>query len=154
MTLLEVLVYMALFGIIFSLVVGLLIQTRDQNRKAKDAINIEQNMIFIDGHLNMVFEEVESLDANNSSFDSDQSVVALNMKDGSHVEYFLNGQQLFIDRGTAMQLSNNRARVTRFRAERVLDADDNLIGVRISGTVTSVNDSGEYKMWENLYNIK
>ncbi|WKZ30835.1 MAG: type II secretion system protein [Candidatus Dojkabacteria bacterium] len=154
-TLIEVLVYMALFGVVFALVVGVLIQTREQNRRARDSIKIEQNMMFIDEHINMVFNDVDSINAAGSVFDNDTGTLQLTLNDASTVEYERVGGTLNFTRdSTTSPLSNNAVTVSQFRIEQVLDEDSNLIGVRVSCEVNSQFDSDNSKSWSNLYYIQ
>lgn len=154
-TLIEILIYMALFAAVFSLVVGLLVQMREQNRIARDSIKIEQNMMLIDEHINTVIGDTLTVDELASIFDNDNGTLAVTLEDASQVEYERVGSELrYVTATASVPITNQSVVVTKFRVERVLDAESNLIGARVSCTITSTHESDLSKSWENFYYIQ
>lgn len=151
-TLIEVLVYLALFGTIFTVVVMLLVQMREQNGLAIQTIKVEQNAIFIDEHINLSIEATNTLSELESAFETDNGKLHLILDNSSEIKYELAGGVLYLNRdGVTVPLSNSSVYITEFRVSPVLDEESEIKGVRVAFELTgSINDR-VIKSWENFY---
>ena len=98
-TLVETLVYLALFGIIFTVMVEFSISIAQSNRSAELRQHLDRAKTFIIEHIDNSFLDTNSIDLNNSVFNNDQGKVRLNNL--GYFEYYLeNGVLKFNNTGT------------------------------------------------------
>lgn len=139
MTLVELVVYLALFGVIFLSIMQFVMATNQNNDTARGRNLIEKNTVFILRHLEQAFSSVQSIDEINSIFDIDQGKLVLNTNDGIK-QYQLSGTKLEYNYGGSdFDLVQPGFEITSFKIEKILNNDDQLVGVIISITMDSIN---------------
>lgn len=139
MTLVELVVYLALFGLIFLSIMQFVLASNQNNDTARGRNLIEKNSVFLLRHLEQSFASIQSLDEINSVFDIDQGKLVLNTSDGIK-QYQISDTQLeYSFDGTDFNLIQPGFEITSFRIEKILNNDDQLVGVIISITMNSIN---------------
>lgn len=131
-TLIEVITYLALFGIIFLAVVEYMFATVQSNQVAEQRQNIESSVIFINNHLKEKFRSSQTVDLINSTFDQDSGKLVIT-SGASNFTYRLDQSLLkFNDGATESVISNQGVKMTQFKVEKLLTTTGETIGVRVS----------------------
>jgi type II secretory pathway pseudopilin PulG len=153
-TIIETLIYLALFGIIFIAIVEFFITMRDNNKVAIEKINLEKVTIYLTNHVSDSFKNSLSVDEATSIFENNASKVRI-VKTGKYVEYSLvNNILLFSDNGTNKVILDPDYKVTRFYLERILNDKNILQGIRMELTVTSIKNAKNTKTIQTSYILK
>lgn len=130
-TLVETILYLALFAIIFVLVVQFVLRIDEDQSKNIYRIESERNIIIFDRHFNSVFTLGDSIDLTNSSFGSDTGRIRL-IDGAQYLEYTLRDGVLYFSRnGTENRLSLPNLVVESFYLTRINDSEGNPTGAEI-----------------------
>lgn len=141
-TLMELLVYLALFGIIFISVLQFTLQVEENNRRSLNHNLLQKYSIFINQHIAQTIDDTDSIDTAGSTFDNPQGVLDLNLFGGSATTYTLSGGQLSVNRGSgAVDLTPSYLTIDNFFLEQIEDSEGNVIGVKANLHMYSNFDS-------------
>ncbi len=147
-TLVEALVYLALFGMIFLTMVEFFISMNQGNKQAKYSIDVEKSSIFVLEHLKESFDQATVIDPNLSTFDVDNGVLRLTTGSG-YIEYRVSGQHLQIDRnGTTNNITTNGLTMTVFKITKVLNRKNEIVGIKLNFTIRSTKYPSKLKSVE------
>lgn len=136
-TLIESLVYIAIFAVVFTVIVQFSLNLRENNQVAGLRKELGDLIITVDSSMNESFSESGSIDEVGSVFNNDNGVISLNLIDGSNVKYSLNSGKIQIERnGVVNYLTTADFNCTKLYAEQILDPD--LAGVRLTVKCTSI----------------
>jgi hypothetical protein len=151
MTIVEVLVYFALFGVIFISIIEFMISIRATNTIAVQRNELEKNSIFVMNHFNSNFDKTNSINVGSSVFNNDNGKIVLNLSGGT-VEYSLvNGVLHYLENGTDYVLTNTDFTLSKFYLEQVLNSQNQLVGVRFNITFqSSKNPSTKYNFQTSM----
>jgi type II secretory pathway component PulJ len=150
-TLVEVLLYLGLFGIIFSVAILFTISISQNNNNNDQRARVEKSMIFSNEHLYTSFNKATTLDLANSTFNVDNGKLRLNYA-GGYLDYQLtNGRLQISDSGAANYLTDVDVTVSQFLVQQVTDSFANIRGLRITITVSSVKISRISKQTTTFY---
>jgi len=139
MTLVELVVYLALFGLIFLSIMQFVLATNQNNDTARGRNLIEKNAIFVLRHLEQSFSSVQTIDEVNSIFDVDQGKLILNTNEGTKEYQISSGQLKYTFDGNDFDLIQPGFEATNFKIEKILNNGNQLVGVLITITMDSVN---------------
>lgn len=140
-TLVESILYLALFAMIFVVIIQFSLSVSEGNRIAKDAANFELSTVSLSRHMQNTMKYVESIDDVNTVFENDNGHLYL-LENGNTYEYFLQNQQLYYsDNGVVSKISTNENNVSKLNIEKVQLSDGTVAGVRVTIRVESLNDS-------------
>lgn len=139
MTLVELVVYLALFGLIFLSIMQFVMATNQNNDTARGRNLIEKNAIFTLRHLEKSFSTVQTIDEVNSIFDDNQGRLILNSIYGAKEYQVLSGQLKYTFDGNEYDLIQPGFEATTFKMEKILNNDNQLVGVLITITIDSEN---------------
>jgi len=140
----EVLVYFALFGIIFLAIISFMISVVDNNSIAEQRIDLQKSSIFVMNHLNNSFDLTNSINTDNSIFNNNNGKIVLNLTSGT-VQYYVSNNVLhYVENGTDYILTTVDYNITKFYLERVLNGKDELVGARFDIKFQSVKTSNNY----------
>jgi len=132
MSLLETLLYVALFGLIFISIFEFFLFTAEKNQVATERIEIERTVLFIEEHLQDTINRGESIDEVNSIFDQDSGKVRI-IINGGYGEYrIVSGKLVYDEDATVNDLIPSRFTVSRLYVEKVLDSAAEVTGVRLT----------------------
>jgi len=153
-TIVETLIYLALFGIIFIAIVEFFITMRDNNRITLEKINLEKVTIYLTNHMSDGFKNSLGIDGNNSNFSQDNGKVRI-LKNGKYIEYSLqNDVLIYSDNGTNLTILDSNYKVTRFYLEKILNDKNILQGVRLEMTIVSIKNATNIKTFQTSYILK
>jgi len=153
-TIVETLIYLVLFGVIFIAIIEFFITMRDNNKSAIEKVNLEKVTIFLTNHLSDSFKNSLSIDELNSDFEINSGNIRV-IKTGKYIEYSLvNDVLTFSDNGTNKVILDPDYKVTRFYLERILNDKNILQGIRMELTVTSIKNSKNTKTIQTSYILK
>jgi len=131
-TLLETLLYIVLFGLVFVSIVEFFLYISLQNRNARISMQLERAVIFVSEHIE---DEIQKSTVNptNSIFDNDSGVLALQPIDsGEPVIYSSEDSKLIITRGSdSSSLLIPYMELRKFRIERVLGTEGEILGLKL-----------------------
>ncbi|MFZ6021983.1 MAG: type II secretion system protein [Patescibacteria group bacterium] len=136
-TLIETILYLALFNIIFFVVITWAISLAQNNRTAEYKNALEKNAIFVTSHLKDSFQEANSLDPANSTYNSDNGKVRVS-KLASYKEYYLQNQVLKVTDGVnTHDLTDQFVHVTKFNVVPIQNALGTVTGANITVQFTA-----------------
>ena len=139
-TLIEVVIYLALFAILFVVVVEFTLAVSERNRNARARTEVERSLIFALEHIEDAFDNAQSIDAGSSIFHSDNGVLVLTVS-GEQVMYSLTADTLEYSRTAgSFNLTGPRISVDVFRLEEILDESSAVIGARITLLFSSTEE--------------
>jgi competence protein ComGC len=131
-TLVETLLYLALFNVVFLSVIGFTIAITQNNRVAEYRNAVDKNTIFVTQHLQDAFSHANAVDAANSVYDTDNGRIRLIQATG-YKEYFIENNTLKVTNGlSTYDLSDALASVSKLRVETVLSPTGSQTGARIT----------------------
>ena len=137
MTLIETVLYLALFALIFISVMQFSLAVAESNRAAVSRNKVEHTLIFVTEHLGLRFEEAQSINEGLTLLETNGGVLCLT-SNGEDVTYSVsNGILQFSESGVVSALSNSSVVVESFYLEEVLDNVDQLVGIRLTLEIAS-----------------
>ncbi len=153
LTLIEVVLYLALFGMFFLVMVQFFFFIGDSNQLSGESLKVDRAMIFLSQHFEDSFKNGVSVDEINSIFDNDTGKLSMSVKwPGNQTpedfEYTLTQGVLFAG-GTA--ITRGDLQVTKFLLESIEDNADNLVGVKITIGLSSRGRNPVNKEISNNY---
>ncbi len=154
MTLIETLIYVALFGLIFSSMIGYFMMISESNANSRLKLDVHKNMIFISEHINNSFDTFESIDLTNTTLDNDLGKIRL-VKGASTIDYIIEGDRLKVVRdGVGTYVLANKFKAESFRVERVNSSTNAVVGARIKFTFSSLKKNTVKDTLESMYLFK
>lgn len=136
-TLIESLVYVAIFGVVFTVIVQFSLNTQENNQIASLRKELGDLEVLVDASINESFKTTVSIDSTNSIFDSDNGSLILNLNDSTTVRYYLENNKIKVNRGGIVNnLTTSDFTCSKFFIEQILNPS--LSGTRITITCTSV----------------
>ncbi len=153
-TLLEMLIYLGLFTIIFTTIVTFVLTVAQANQLANRRKGIEKTLIFVNEHLADSFTKVNSVDTANSTFLNNTGVLRLLPSTG-YLEYkVVNGKLNFTNAsGISNDITTNEFTVNKFYLEEVKNTAGTTVGVKLTFQITSVNNNTTDTI-QTLYTFK
>lgn len=143
LTLTEVLVYLALFGIFFLVMVQTVLYIQTLNHRTNAKLKLDRSLIFVTQHMDTNVLVSDSIDADvgsggNSEFGVDDGVLYTNEGSAYH-EYSIVANRLSYDNNGASTSELTRAdtNIDAFNLVEVLDDSSNIIGVQATITLSS-----------------
>ena len=152
LTLVEIVLYLALFAIIFFTVMQFVLAVSENNRVAMARSKVERTHIFVLEHLQESFSEAESVNDVGSLFEDDSGVMVLNLESGSLRYSLVNDRIMFERGGVSVPLTAPDVVVSRFYLEEVLNAASSTVGVRITMEITTEEEDSTETI-ETAYTI-
>lgn len=141
-TLVEAIVYMGLFAIVFTTIVEFSITVGQYNTESGLKITVDRSLVFLNQHINESFKNSQSINTTNSTFQNNNGVLVLNAASGN-ITYRLNNNRLSVNKnGGDYYLSGNDIKITQFYLEQVKVARSNkVVGVRVTMHIESYKKS-------------
>lgn len=150
-TLLEMIVYVALFGVIFISVVQFTITMSEYDQNAIYYNDIERSSVFLNQHLRQNFREAKAIKTQGSVFDNDNGQLVLTSVANIDITYRLNNGRITAHRNTELPLIPQTVRATQLRFTRVLNTDGELVGVEVEYDLESVKESNIRRSYKTNY---
>lgn len=154
MTLIETIIYLALFGIIFAAIIDFSLSVAESNQYSQYKNEIEHSAIFLDEHFSASFEKIDQIDNDNTIYDITLGKLRIfNLTDS--LDYNVNNYRLKVNRnGIVNFLTNPNIIIDKFLVEKVLSPDSSISGVRITFNILSNKKSSISKQFQTYYSIK
>lgn len=150
-TLIETILYLALFNIIFFVVITWAISLAQNNRTAEYKNALEKNTIFITAHLKDTFQDASGLDQSNSILNSENGKVRVTMATG-YKEYYIQNQVLKVADGVnTHDLSDKFVHITKFNVTPVQNSLGIVTGAKITVQLTAEKFPQLHKEIESYY---
>lgn len=153
-TIFEVLIYLALFGILFMSIVQFVIAVRDSNLMAETRSELEKASIYTMNHLNSNFALANDINSSESIFENDIGKIRLTLT-GKFAEYYItDGVLYFNDNGTVHNITNPDYYFNRFNLEEIENNDAELKGIRCIIEIVSIKDATVKKVITTSFILK
>lgn len=153
-TLTEVLVYLGVFAIVFLGIIQFLFYVGENNSEAEEKHELQKSIILIDEHLNNSFKASSTINEASSIFANDNGTIRLE-EAATYIEYsIVNGRLNFNNNGVSTSVSPAIYDITKFRLEKILDSQDNLVGVRVEYEIVSTKNSNLIREFQTSYLLK
>lgn len=146
MTLVEVILYLALFALFFVVMINFFFYLEDSNQLSGETLKIDRSVIYLSQH----FEE--SVSIADSITDPDLTS-GLELIGDSTMTYSVPTDKLiFEDDSTPFQLTRDDLEVTNFSLEEIMDNSDTvIIGIEITVGIRSRSDNSISREFTNSY---
>ena len=152
-SLVETVLYIAIFSIIFTSIVGFALTIAQSNQNANLRNNIERSAIFLDEHITESFLSSNSIDNNESVFNQNDGLIKIYNSTNSYIYSLSDGRIIIDSNGTQNYLTSPDLNVSKFLIEEVLSPTGSTTGVRISFQINSVNKLNITKSFQTYYSI-
>lgn len=154
-TLVEVLVYLALFGS-FMLTISLFFTNISiSNRDTLSRLQLQNNIIFITNHFSQFITKEYELDEAQSTLADNSSHVHLYNPTNSDINIYKmqNGELLEGDLSTETSLNYQGIKVDQFFVEKIIDSNNVIQGIRITITLTDIDNTRLTETFETSYTL-
>jgi len=153
-TIVETLIYLFLFALIFILVMEFVITLRANNQISLEKVNLEKVIIYINNHLSDSFKNNIGIDENNSIFASDSGKIRI-LKTAGYKEYTqTNGIFTYNDNGNTLVILDPDFRIDKLRFDKILDSNNLLQGIRMELRIVSVKNINNKKEIQTSFLLK
>jgi Tfp pilus assembly protein PilV len=154
-TLIEMLVYLAIFGMIFLTIIQFVLMIVSSNQRAEQRKEMERTTTFLLEHMNDSFSRSNTVDIGGSVFNSNNGRIRTT-NGVVFYEYSLNNSRIQINSsGTTNFLTTADTAVTKFFVERVNSPQTGLPdGVRITLDIESNKDKNVKKTISTAFTVK
>jgi len=131
-TLIEIILYLALFGVIFTSILSFASNVDDVNQFTKSNYNFDKQIVFFDQHLKNSFNQTMGIDASGSVFNSDNGMIILNTST-STITYRLENSRIIVSAAAANDfISQVDVDINKFYIEPItMGSEETIKGVRI-----------------------
>lgn len=150
-TLFEVLLYVALFGIIFVTILQYATTIAIFNVSARDRTAIGKQVLFINEHIRDSTDTANAIEEAQTVFRLDNGAIQFTTAAGTLRYRLQNGNLLFFDGTDEESITDPYCRADRFYIEPIRNADTELIGFRLQMTITTRSDRPESQSFEATY---
>lgn len=151
LTLVEVVVYLALFGILSLVIVQFFVRIYEYQKDLESKEELYKAMLFTNEHLSQSFEEYESVNGASSVFSSDNGI--LRLEDGAdYLVYSVDNLHLTVDKnGIESNITNSDIYVTKFFLEDIV-YESGIVGVNVEIIFFDSNNNNSVT-FENYYEL-
>ncbi|MEI7578474.1 MAG: hypothetical protein WCJ58_00365 [bacterium] len=120
-TLVETIIYLALFAIIFTAIIQFVLSIQESNLKVNTDNTLAKQKIFITEHLEDSFRNTSGIDTAQSAFDSDQGRIYLTTSTIFKTYYLENNRLIFSANGQINPITPDTMNVTKFHLTKIND---------------------------------
>lgn len=150
-TLIEVIVYLAIFGIFFTTIMQFYFSLSEYNRLASERSELQKSIILIDQHLNQSIKEADSIDDANSLFNNPDGILRFTLAGGYYEYNIINSRLNFDNNGTDFYLIDPQQVINSFTVSAVEDSDEEIVGVKIVLEISYANNPNLTEYLDSLY---
>jgi competence protein ComGF len=131
-TLIETILYLALFNVIFVAVIGFTIALTQNNRMSEYRNAIDKDAILVSEHLQDTMSSANTIDSINSVYTQDNGKIRVNIVSG-YREYYLDNGTLKVTNGTqSYDLTSSLVSASRLYIETVVSNAGTQTGAKIT----------------------
>jgi|GEM_PF-5340724 len=131
MTLIEILIYLGLFAIIFSAAIEFSFVIGRQLQRHSQIQQVNGTVIFINNQINDTFLYSKQINTGNSTFDNVIGAVEVQSYSNEISRYYVNNGTLFVNQdGVVSPLTDQNLEVKEFTVTQILDKSSEIVGVR------------------------
>lgn len=156
MSLIETLVYIGIFGVMFAVIIQYFIITSDSIRSSQSRVIMQHNSIFLIQALSGSFAGAEGIDDTGSALDNSNSILILEMADGSTRTFWSSDQRVMMTdsiTGQDIALTQRSLDVSSFTLNRIEDSEGVVIGVEMVAVVANENFPDDLEYIEKIFLI-
>lgn len=150
-TLFEVLLYVALFGLIFTAILQYAMTMTQFNAIARERTKVNKEILFVNEHLRDSAGKSIAINEPQSVFGENVGTIVFAASGGTFRYRVFNNTLYFFDGKDENAITSPLCKVTQFRLDAVRDADDVLIGFRARITLSTKGDYSESRSSDSSY---
>jgi hypothetical protein len=151
MTLIEVVLYLAIFAMFFIVMINFFFFVQDSNQLSGETLKIDRSTILITQHFEDSFKQSDSVGINTIPNIDNGTLELLGDVD---VTYSILDSRLQFDNSESTKpITRSDIQVTKFLLEEILDNSDTVIGVKITVGIRSASDTTINSEFTNSYII-
>ncbi|MCA9379738.1 hypothetical protein KC675_01015 [Candidatus Dojkabacteria bacterium] len=151
MTLIEVVLYLAIFAMFFIVMINFFFFVQDSNQLSGETLKIDRSTILITQHFEDSFKQSDSVGINTIP-DIDNGTLEL-LGDVDVTYSILDSRLQFDNSESTKPITRSDIQVTKFLLEEILDNSDTVIGVKITVGIRSASDTTINSEFTNSYII-
>ena len=149
-TLLETLLYIAIFSSILFVIIGFMLSTQEASLRNERRSNIHQTSQFVIQHFSDTFTKIREIDINSSVFNNDNGLLSYSYSDGNHKYSLINGKLVY----DFTPITPSNIIITKFSIEPLYNRKNIISAVRVTYKMSSVGDTQVTSEFTNLYVIR
>lgn len=135
-TLVEIIIYLALFALIFIMIIEFAIFIRQANSSASNATKLDNSSIFASQSISSYLNNISTIDLLNSSLEDDNGVLSFLTNTGQNLIIEINNARLRINNnGFVNFITPEGVQITRLRFTPIYTSDiqsNKIIGINVS----------------------
>lgn len=137
-TLIESLVYLAIFSLVFATIVQFSITTQENNRVALYRKELGDLIMIVNSNIEESFSSSTSINTSNSTFNNNNGSLALISANGQNISYYLQNGRLKVNRDSQINdLTSADFNCTKFNPQPISSSTIN-IGIRLTIQCNSI----------------
>lgn len=149
-TLIETVVYIAIFSIIIFMILNFMLTTQESTQRTERRAMLYKTSQFLVQHLEDSFDSVINIDTNNSIFNSNQGVLEM-IYDTESKQYYISDSTMYYN---GIAISPDSVNVSSFNIEPVYQENTEVIGVRVNIDLVSPKDTSVAENINMLFTIR
>lgn len=154
MTLIETMIYIALYGVIFAAIVSFALTIAEMNKTAEQKNEIQRTIMFIDEHLSKSISKYKIVNDANSIFNNNNGVLNISNNTDTLI-YSTNSNSLIVNRNNITNpLTNPNVKITKFFIQNVIGPDLTRSGIMIYIEISSAKDDLINTAFEGYYSLR
>lgn len=151
-TLLEMIVYVALFGVIFISVVEFTLTMQEYDQNAVYYNDLERSAVFVNQHIRQTFRQGKLIKPATSVFDNDNGQLVLTSTNNIDITYKLVNGELMINRSSVDNpITPSSIRVTKLRFTKIVDSEGKEVGTEIEYRLELKQEPQVNKIYKTNY---
>lgn len=152
-TLVEQLLYLGLFGLIFVVIIEFSIDVTNNNIAARYRNHLERSNVFVYEHFEDSFFKASTIDINNSTFVNNNGKIRL-LNSAIYYEYRIqNGRLIFSNNGVENYITPPDIVLDKLYFTQVYAPDDSLIGSKVEIIFRNSKQNNITKNFETLFEL-
>jgi type II secretory pathway pseudopilin PulG len=153
-TLIETILYLALFGLIFTSIFQFVFNIQDGNQQALTLEILEKNRIFLSQHFKDSFTNSLQIDTNQSTFNDDNGVIRLNNGPEYKIYALDNGRLQYSESGTVNYVTPSDTNILSFYLTPLQHVDGTVVAVDINLVIETVGEVSDSVTLNSVYSIE
>lgn len=155
-TLVETLVYLVLFGLIFTSIMQYIFTVGDNNQKADFRKELEKETILINQHINDTFLQGTYIEAANTAFINNNGKIRVVNAIGQTIDYYLNNNRLIVNRnGITSYLTGQDFYVNKFYIEQIQKTGSSTVtGAKITFEIWAIKMTSAKNSFTSSFSLK
>lgn len=146
LTLMETVLYVGLTASIMIIIVSFMLSTQESSQRTQSRVNIHQASSFAIQHIYYSMGKTLSINTEQSVFENDNGVLALNLDGGTKIYKLENSRVLY----NSIPITPTNVVVRKMYLEPVLNRKDEVVAAKVTFEISSINKFSQTKIFNFL----